>query len=132
MERPVADDDRCFCCGKDNPQGLHLAFAYPGEGRAQSEFRIPEHFSGWREMTHGGLLAMVLDEAMAHACMSYGTMGITAELGVRFLKPARVGDTVKVSAEIVSSRARVLEARGTITNEAGEELARGSGRFVRA
>jgi len=132
MDQRVADDDRCFCCGKDNPHGLHLRFDYPGAGRAETELRIPEHFSGWQEMTHGGLLAMVLDEAMAHACMSSGSMGITAEMQVRFLKPAIVGETVRVSAEIVASRARVLEARGVITNAGGDALARASGRFVRA
>jgi uncharacterized protein (TIGR00369 family) len=132
MDQPVADDDRCFCCGENNPQGLHLRFAYPEEGRAEAELRIPEHFRGWQDMTHGGLLAMVLDEAMAHACISSGSMGITAEMQVRFLKPATVGQTVWVRGEIVASRGRVLEARGVITNAGGEELARASGRFVRA
>jgi uncharacterized protein (TIGR00369 family) len=132
MDQIVADDDRCFCCGKDNPHGLHLRFSYPGVGRARTELRIPEHFRGWREMTHGGLLAMVLDEAMAHACMSSGSMGVTAEMQVRFVKPAMIGETVQVSAEIVAARARVLEARGVIINAAGEQLARASGRFVRA
>jgi uncharacterized protein (TIGR00369 family) len=130
-ERVVEDDHRCFCCGKDNPQGLHLSFAYPEEGRAEAEVPIPEYFSGWEKITHGGFLAMILDETMAHACISTGRMGVTAEMQIRFLRPATVGETVYVRAQIVAGRTRLLEARGVITNAAGEELARASGRFVK-
>jgi uncharacterized protein (TIGR00369 family) len=131
-KRVVEDDHRCFCCGKDNPRGLRLSFAYPEEGTAETTVRIPEYFSGWERLTHGGFLAMILDETMAHACISTGCLGITAEMQVRFLKPATVGETVSVRGEIVAARARLLEAQGVITNAEGEELARASGRFVKA
>jgi hypothetical protein len=41
-KRVVEDDHRCFCCGKDNPRGLQLSFAYPEEGTAETTVHIPE------------------------------------------------------------------------------------------
>ncbi|MBN1835192.1 MAG: PaaI family thioesterase [Spirochaetales bacterium] len=132
MSGRAVDDQRCFCCGTDNPQGLHLRFGYPAEGRAETQVRIPEYFSGWQEITHGGFLAMILDEAMAHACLSTGRMGMTAEMQIRFLRPAMVGDTVRVFAQLAGTRGRLADAWGVICDQAGVELARGTGRFVMA
>jgi acyl-coenzyme A thioesterase PaaI-like protein len=101
MERELIRNDLCFVCGKNNAQGLRLAFAYPEPGRAETSCSIPEHFSGWQRMTHGGLLATLLDEAMAHACISREVKG------------------------------RVLEAQGEVLNAGGEAVARGSGRFLK-
>ena len=131
MSERAVDDQRCFCCGKDNPRGLRLSFVYPGEGRAETEVRIPEYFSGWQEIAHGGFLAMILDEAMAHACLSTGRVGMTAEIQIRFLKPAMVGERVYVRGEIEKQRSKLVEARGVITSAAGVELARATGRFVK-
>ena len=44
---------------------------------------------------HGGLLAMVLDETMAHACVSKGLKGFTGEISVRFRQRVRVGTAVE-------------------------------------
>jgi uncharacterized protein (TIGR00369 family) len=131
MSERAVDDHRCFCCGRDNPRGLHLSFAYPADGRAETEVRIPEYFSGWQEMAHGGFLAMILDETMAHACISTGRMGVTAEMQIRFLKPATVGQTVRVSGEIVEARAKLVDVRGEVTDGAGVALARATGRFIK-
>lgn len=131
MSERTLDDHRCFCCGQDNPRGLHLEFVYPAEGLAETQLRIPEYFSGWQEITHGGFLAMILDETMAHACLSTGRMGMTAEMQIRFLKPTTVGQTVWVRGELVEARARVVEARATVSDAAGQELARATGRFIK-
>ena len=131
MTERIVQDDNCFCCGKQNTRGLQLEYRYPEEGRAETECVIPDYFTGWKRITHGGLLAMLLDETMAHACISTGRMGVTAEMQIRFLRPATVGETVYVRAQIVAGRTRLLEARGVITNAAGEEVARASGRFVK-
>ena len=89
---PVTDlltfDSHCFCCGVSNAQGLRLRYYYPQPGEAATSFTIPDHFTGWKDVVHGGLLAMVLDETMACACASKGLKGFTAEISVRFRQPA--------------------------------------------
>ena len=124
-------DERCFVCGKDNAQGLRLAFRYPAPGRAEADCLIPEHFSGWQRLTHGGLLATLLDEAMAHACISRGGNAVTVELTVRYLKPVEVGQNVRVTGSVQEVKGRVLETRGEILDPAGQVVARGRARFLR-
>jgi len=131
MARELVRNDLCFVCGKNNAQGLRLAFTYPEPGRAETSCSIPEHFSGWQRMTHGGLLATLLDEAMAHACISREGPAVTVELTVRFLKPVEVGQPVSIRAEVREVKGRVLEAQGEVLNAGGEAVARGSGRFLR-
>ncbi len=87
MGDEIVRDDHCFCCGKQNSRGLQLEFSYPEKGKAETEFVIPEYFTGWKKITHGGLLAMVLDETMAHSCISAAITGITVDIRVRYLKP---------------------------------------------
>jgi uncharacterized protein (TIGR00369 family) len=132
MKTRVADDDHCYCCGRQNSQGLHLSFRYPRPGSAETECSIPEHFTGWKNLTHGGFLAMLLDETMAHACLSEAGSGVTAELSVRYLKPVATGVRVRVEAVVKEKRARVLHTEGAIHDRSGELIARGSARFLKS
>ena len=61
------DDDRCFVCGKQNPHGLHLDFVLEGASGVRTSLTIPERFQGFADITHGGILAMILDECMVNA-----------------------------------------------------------------
>ena len=112
--RPVTDrptlDPHCFCCGQSNAHGLKLRFRYPRPGEAAASFTIPDYFTGWKDVTHGGLLAMVLDETMAHACAGKGLNGYTGEISVRFRRPVRVGTAVEATGRILSERRRVVTA----------------------
>ncbi|MEW6363983.1 MAG: PaaI family thioesterase [Acidobacteriota bacterium] len=124
-------DDHCFCCGKDNQHGLRLRVEYPERGVAETSFVIPERFSGWREVTHGGLLSMLLDELMAHACISADVQAVTAEMTVRFLKPVATGTAVRIVGKVVEERSRLLNTQGWIYDPAGVTIAEGKARFVR-
>ncbi|MAG14252.1 MAG: acyl-CoA thioesterase [Spirochaetales bacterium] len=131
MEPIPVRDDHCFCCGKENKRGLKLDFTYDRKGGASCALDVPEWFSGWREMTHGGLLSMLLDEAMAHACISMSGHAITAELTVRFHKPLITGSRIVVEGHVGRSKSRILETRGTVHAD-GELIASGSARFLLA
>ena len=131
MSTIVELDDHCFCCGKENQHGLRLRVDYPERAAAETSFVIPGRFSGWREMTHGGLLSMVLDELMAHACISAGVQAVTAEMTVRFIKPVATGTLVRVVGKVVEERSRLLDTQGWIYDPEGGTVAEGKARFVR-
>jgi uncharacterized protein (TIGR00369 family) len=80
---------------------------------------------------HGGLLSTLLDEVMAHACLSSAGAAVTMELTVRFLKPLEVGELVRISGEIQEVKGRILVTRGEVLNSSGETVARGSARFLK-
>ena len=65
---------------------------------------LPEHI-GFKDTVHGGLSATVLDEIMVWACaVRTGRFGYCAELNIRFLSPARPGEEVIATGELVANR----------------------------
>jgi uncharacterized protein (TIGR00369 family) len=130
MAEQIVQDDNCFCCGKQNSRGLQLEFRYPEKGEAETECVIPDYFTGWKRITHGGFLAMLLDETMAHACISQGVNGVTVDIQVRYLKPVEIGERIRISGRIARVKSRIIETEAEVSDEAGEAVARGSARFL--
>ena len=129
--RDVVRDDTCFCCGRDNQHGLKLRFSYDGEGTAETCLKVPDWFSGWKRMTHGGLLSMLLDEAMAHACISILGHAITAELTVRYHTPVETGTSISIKGTVEAVRSKIVETSGIVLSASGETVATGKARFLR-
>jgi uncharacterized protein (TIGR00369 family) len=133
---PILDiqrDNLCFCCGSDNERGLRLAIAYPEPGMAETTLTVPDWFSGWRNMTHGGLLSTVLDEIMAHACIGIGgraESAVTGEITVRFLKPVQTGSRIRAVGKVSEIRGRVVRTEGRLLDSAGIAAAEATARFV--
>jgi uncharacterized protein (TIGR00369 family) len=131
MAERIIQDDNCFCCGKQNSRGLQLEFHYPQSGEAQTECVIPEYFTGWKRITHGGFLAMLLDETMAHACISQAVNGVTVDIQIRYLKPVEVGERIRVFGRVARSKSRIIETEAEVRNEADEVVAKGNARFLK-
>ena len=92
-------DNYCFVCGKDNPRGLKIAVSYEEAAMAAvTELTLAKEFQGWTEVIHGGILATLLDEMMAHAVWRFAGPGLTLGLEVRFHKPLKPGEKIRVRA----------------------------------
>jgi acyl-coenzyme A thioesterase PaaI-like protein len=103
----------CIACGAANPIGLRLIFTHRGEG-VEAEFTpLPWH-EGYAALTHGGIIAMLLDEAMAHALLAKGIAGVTAKMNVRFCAPLAVGEAATVTGWLVNDRGRLAEAKAEL------------------
>ena len=126
-------DNLCFCCGADNEKGLHLAITYPVPGAAETTLVVPDWFSGWRDLTHGGLLSTILDEIMAHACIGMGgptKAAVTAEITVRFVKPVQTGSRIRVTGRVTEVKGRIIRTEGHLFGADGEPAATATARFV--
>jgi uncharacterized protein (TIGR00369 family) len=130
MDATIDRDKLCFCCGADNERGLHLAISYPEKGAAESTLEVPTWFSGWKNMTHGGLLATLLDEIMAHACIGVSQSAVTAEITVRYQKAVQTGSTIRIVGKVEEARGRVLTTRGWIYDAEGTVAAEATARFI--
>jgi uncharacterized protein (TIGR00369 family) len=130
MDVTIDRDKLCFCCGSDNERGLHMAIEYPEKGSAESNLQVPPWFSGWKSMTHGGLLATVLDEIMAHACVGVAQKAVTAEITVRYLKAVETGSPIRAVGKVEQARGRILTTRGWIYDAEGTVAAEATARFV--
>ncbi len=126
----LEDRDSCFACGRDNPQGMRLPIvAYDGGSRV--EYEIPFYFQGWSGITHGGIVATLLDELMAWSVRSRGYRTVTAEMGVRFRKPVPVGEKIYGEGWVVSEQGRLVYTAAKLTNQDGVVLAEATGKLWR-
>jgi len=121
----------CFVCGESNASGLKIRFETDGAVVRARFLPRPEHV-GFKKTIHGGILATLLDEIMVWGCaIQTRRFAYCAELNVRFLSPARPGEEVFASAELVANRRnKLFEAKGEVRNAAGIVLAMGTGKYL--
>ena len=126
------DDQQCFVCGPNNPAGLGVHFREPPEGPGvEAEVRFPDHLQGWQATVHGGLLATVLDETMVKAASLQGITCVTAEITVKYRKPAATGVLYRLAGRILDARGRLVLAESTLVDESGQVHASATGRLFK-
>jgi uncharacterized protein (TIGR00369 family) len=125
------DDGMCFACGKSNQDGLRLSFTHLADGRIRTEFTPPKKFQGFKDILHGGIMATLLDETMIHLIFGRGEKVVTARLEMKLRKPAKIGEKIAVTAELLSDSGRRIELAAEARNPSGELLAEGKGTMVR-
>jgi acyl-coenzyme A thioesterase PaaI-like protein len=131
MNIPIADN-YCFVCGQDNPRGLKISVRYQeAELAAETEVSLPREFQGWAEVIHGGILATLLDEMMAHAVWHFAGPGLTLGLEVRFHAPLKPDEAILVRGVLHTKSGSRRLAEGEITRLAdGARIASGKSRFL--
>ncbi len=125
----IEPDEYCFVCGPENPSGLQARFT-AGNGQAQGTFHPRSEHQGFAGISHGGILASLLDEAMVYAAVTLGRWVTTAELTVRYCRPARTGEPITISAEVTRHQRRLVECRAELRSDAGEVVAYATGKLM--
>ena len=122
----------CFGCGPDNSDGMRLKFKIEGDDPVvRGLLRLPSRYQGSRKILHGGIIALLMDEAMGKFNRVDEIVAPTAELSVRYLRPVPVGKRILVEARRLRQEGRNYWRECTIQDEEGKLLARGEGRFVK-
>ncbi len=68
MKLDPKPDNPCFGCGGANSRGMRLAFEQDdARQRIVGRFRLGEEYQGGSGFLHGGIIALLLDEAMGKA-----------------------------------------------------------------
>ena len=121
----------CFGCGKNNPHGMRLKFAYDEAGkRFVCRFRLSKRYTGPPGHAHGGIIATILDEAMGKVNKIHNVIALTSEISVQYLKPVPLGKPLQVESHEVSVRGRRHINAAAILNQRGDVLARSQGTFI--
>jgi len=132
--KPPSQDrvkNRCFVCGPDNPDGMHLEFTHhPARNTFVCEFRLPPRFTGPPGHAHGGIIAAILDESMAKINRLRQVVAMTAEMTLEYLKPVPLETPLVAESREESVRGRIHWRVGEIRNQDGMVLARSRGKFV--
>jgi len=125
-------DNYCFVCGKDNPLGFKIEVRYTeAELTAETEITLAKEYQGWSEVIHGGILATLLDELMAHAVWRFAGPGVTLGMEVRFHKPLKPGEAIRVRGVLQPADSSRRQAEAEIIRIAdGQKIASGKSRFL--
>jgi acyl-coenzyme A thioesterase PaaI-like protein len=81
-------------------------------------------------MDHGGVIALLFDEAMGAANVCEGVGGFTGTLTVRYERPTPLDQELEVEAQVANAEGRKVITRGTISH-GGQVTARAEGVFIR-
>ncbi len=126
MSNPIWEDDHmCFACGARNPAGLHLQFSPWGENGLQCEFTPGKIYQGYKDVVHGGIVGLLLDEVMVNLpWKKYQQPVVSAEIRIRLHRPAPVGETLICRAELDGeAQGRLIPVRAQALNRQGRLLA---------
>jgi uncharacterized protein (TIGR00369 family) len=121
----------CFGCGKDNPQGMRLKFVVDADQRRTTcTFRLSKRYQGPPGHTHGGIITVILDEAMSKVNKLRSVIALTKRMEIEFLRPVPLGVELTAVGYERGVRGRKHRNVAEIRNAAGEILARGTGLFI--
>ncbi|WP_068770017.1 PaaI family thioesterase [Termitidicoccus mucosus] len=88
----------CHACGMPGSGGLDLHFVTDSDGNVATDWFCPGNCQSYEGILHGGVIATLLDSAMVHALFARGIVAHTAELRVRYRRPVRIENSVRVTA----------------------------------
>jgi len=123
--------NRCFGCGAANPAGMKLTFDLDLDARrTRGSFTLGENYAGGGGFAHGGIIAVVLDEAMGKLSKMHEERAVTAEMSIEYRKPVPVDQEIYAEGWQIEARERNRFRVAEIRDAQGTVLARGKGRFV--
>ena len=121
----------CFGCGGANSRGMRLTYEQDdATQRIRGRFKLGAEYQGGGGFIHGGIIALVLDEAMGKVNRFGGIRAVTAELTIEYIRPVPVDEELVIEAHAVDHNGRSHYYVGQIANRAGKILAKAKGRFV--
>jgi len=130
LNKKLSDDRYCFACGPLNPIGLHMEVSFR-DNKAFSRLALEREFQGWNDIVHGGMVATILDEIMAHAVVHYVGQAVTTLLRITYRTPLHVGEEFEVIGYVVEQKSRAAVAKAEIRILHSKKLiAKGESKFI--
>ncbi len=84
----------CFACNEDIGHGLKLKFWY-AKAQVFSRYTIPSEYDGYPGISHGGIVAAILDETAAWAInILLKKIGFTQNFSITYLKPIKSNEPI--------------------------------------
>ena len=122
----------CFVCGLENGNGLQLSFYQDGPERVVCNYTVPEHFQGYPDIVHGGIVAAMLDEVLGHVFMLKDPerFMFTGKLTTRYRHPVPVGQPLRLVGMVVKDNKRLAESKAELYGPDDKLLAEAHGLLV--
>ena len=124
--------DGCFVCGHSNVHGLQVQF-YVEDNSVRVDLNFARHYNSFPNITHGGILSSILDEAMGWSAFIFSdieTFLFTRELTVTYKRNAPIGEPLLLIAEFVGAeRGGMFSTKGKIVDMDGKIITASKGLF---
>ena len=127
---PPKLQNQCFGCGSANSAGLQLEFSIAEDGSVFALAEIAESFCGNPGYVHGGVIAVMLDEAMSKAIRANGRASVTRKLETEYLRPVATETPLRIEGRLLRVEGNQNWAEAAIKSASGRVLAQGKGLFI--
>jgi len=104
-----APEYNCFGCSPNNSFGLQMSF-YKDDDQVISEWEPKERFAGYKNVLHGGIISVMVDEIAAWTVTALlQKTAVTSKLEVKFLKPIFINKgNIKLISKITEQNRRLV------------------------
>jgi uncharacterized protein (TIGR00369 family) len=140
----VFDDPEnlCFGCSPHNERGMQVRFTHVEPSAVEGRYTAAAHTCGAPGVIHGGVQAVLLDEAVGfaiHASDGGFDTGddpaiapvVTVEFNLRYRRPAPTGVELVLRGEVLRSEGPDYYAEASIRDAAGHVLTEATARWKR-
>ncbi len=114
--------------GRRNPLAPPIEFTAEPDGTVWADFHLGAAYEGPHHLTHGGVSALILDQALGAAAEVTGAPGMTGTLTLRYVKGTPLGD-LRVEARATRVEGVKTFVQGAISDSEGE-CVRAEGIFI--
>jgi len=104
-------------------QELGIVIAVQGPGAAEARLDVRRKMVNGHDICHGGYIFTLADTAFAFACNTYNRITVAAGASIDFVRPGRLGDTLKAVATEAHRGGRTGVYDVTVTNQDDELIA---------
>jgi uncharacterized protein (TIGR00369 family) len=106
----------CFVCGMHSPVGLKARFWDNGVDEVRATYVVEEKYQGYPGITHGGIVASLLDETAGRVVMieNPDRFFMTAKFEIRYRRPVPTQTELTLVGRMVKDRGRLIQAHGEI------------------
>jgi acyl-coenzyme A thioesterase PaaI-like protein len=115
----------CLAC---NEPMFRLRFTLEREGDLVTRFLPTGAHCSYRRVVHGGVVALLIDEAMTCLLMAHAVEGVTGELKLRYLQPVEVAE-IELRTRVTKAFAPLYHLESEL-RQGGVMRVRGHGRFL--
>ena len=121
----------CIMCGNENPFGFKLSYRCTGEGSVEATVNISPRFQGYHGLVHGGVIACLLDSAMAQCLLKDSIPAVTGDLNIRYRLPVPIQQDLLLRGEKIEQRNSLYMMKAVLSME-NKLLATATARFMYA
>jgi len=120
----------CFGCSPNNARGLQLPIWYSNE-ECISFYKIPSEYCGFKGLTHGGIIATLLDEIAAWTIITnLFQVGITIRASIQYVKPVPTDTEILIKGKVICQKNEKVKIESILSSPNGNLLAKAESEWI--